>query len=238
MSYLGIKNLKIVQTEDGKYNVACSYYDSSITDTNNNRVWHKTNNLFKEDINTKEELEYILFKEFLDGNFHVSGNCGKFNCLSWNNCKLVLPVYQQITIQKLWNAQWNFKRGDEVRDKVYSKYSSVRYKYYFKEWQEYLKQEKLENKNKQYYIVKLDFKDNIGVFIKTNNKLCFSISYAKVYHKSLNQVIKELASIKANSNFKNIQVLNVTPYIQKKDRKIYASLDSNQEAQLQPETIL
>ena len=101
-----------------------------------------------------------------------------------------------------------------------------------------MKQEKAEKKNKQYYVVKLDYMDNIGVFIKTNSKLCFSISYAKVFHKSLNQVLKELAGYKANPHFHNIQILNVTPYIQKCNRKIYAYLDCNQERKLQPEATL
>ena len=267
MSYYGIKNLKIVQTEDGKYNVACNYYDSSITDWNNNRVWHTTESLFKENVETKAELEYMLFKDFLDGNFHVAGNCGKFNCLSWTNNKVVLSKEETDKIQELEEAKRRLLYGQETKAiesqlktleipyaewknhplykdlyekqvKAVQEYEDYRYNTYLKAWLEYLKQEKADRKNKQYYVVKLDYRDNIGVFIKTNSKLCFSISYAKVFHKSLNQVLKELAGYKANSNFKNIQVLNVTPYIQKCNRKIYASLDCNQEAQLQPEATL
>jgi hypothetical protein len=267
MSYYGIKNLKIVQTEDGKYNVACSYYDSSITDCNNNRVWHTTESLFKEGTIAKAELEYNLFKDFLDGNFHVSGNCGKFNCLSWTNNKVVLSKEESDKIQELHDTKDSLLYGQEAKAikeqlrileipyeewknhplykdlhekqvKAVQEYEDYRYNTYLRAWIEYLKQEKAEKKNKQYYVVKLDFMDNIGVFIRTNKKLCFSISYAKVFHKSLNQVLRELAGYKANPNFHNIQILNVTPYIQKCNRTVYASLDSTQEAQLKPEAII
>lgn len=265
MSYYGIKNLKIVQTEDGKYNVACSYYDSSITDWNNNRVWHTTESLFKENINIREELEYMLFKDFLDGNFHVAGNCGKFNCLSWTNNKVVLSKEETNKIQELEETKRRLLYGQEtkaienqlktlkipyedwknhplykdlyIQQVTYIKsYETYRYTAYYNAWKQYLKTNKEENKKKQYYVVKLDYMDNIGVFIRTNKKLCFSIFYAKVFHKSLNQVLKELAGYKANPHFHNIQVLNVTPYIQKGSRTV--SLDYNQEAQLKPEAML
>lgn len=267
MSYYGIKNLKIVQTEDGKYNVACSYYDSSITDWDNNRVWHTTESLFKENINTREELEYMLFKDFLDGNFHVAGSCGKFNCLSWTNNKVVLSKEETNKIQELEEAKRSLLYGQEtkaienqlktlgipyedwknhplykdlyIQQVTYIKsYETYRYTAYYNAWKQYLKTSKEENKKKQYYVVKLDYMDNIGVFIRTNKKLCFSISYAKVFHKSLNQVLRELAGYKAHPHFHNIQVLNVTPYIQKSNRTVYASLDYNQERELKPEAIL
>ena len=39
MSYMGIKNLKLIKNEEGKYNYICSAYDSSIRDYKGKRVW-------------------------------------------------------------------------------------------------------------------------------------------------------------------------------------------------------
>lgn len=84
MSYMGIKNLKLIKNDEGKYNYICSAYDSSIRDYNGKRVWHDDVIVFKEYYD-KDKLEWLMFKDVLNGNIHGAG--GKYSCIGWNSRK-------------------------------------------------------------------------------------------------------------------------------------------------------
>lgn len=84
MSYMGIKNLKLIKNDEGKYNYICSAYDSSIRDWNGKRVWNDNVIVFKEYYD-KDKLEWLMFKDILNGNIH--GASGKFSSIGWNSRK-------------------------------------------------------------------------------------------------------------------------------------------------------
>ena len=90
MSYTGVRKVKTIIDNEGKYNMGCEYYDSSVTDWRGNRIWHSTGDegLYIKGFNTKEELEYAIFKDTLDGNIHGTG--GKYSCLGWGSRKVTL----------------------------------------------------------------------------------------------------------------------------------------------------
>ena len=150
MSYYGIKNLKTIKKENGLYNVSADYYDSSIRDYNGNRVWYHADNLFKEDME-KEELEYRLFQDFLNGNFHTAGNCGKYQCLSWTNCKVKLNKEDYEVLKNLEYCKTHYTDKEE-RDKAYADFEKTHYELYFKAWKQYLENEKQRKKNTKYIV--------------------------------------------------------------------------------------
>ena len=82
--YMGIKNLKLIKNDEGKYNYICSAYDSSIRDYKGKRVWHDNVIVFKEYYD-KDKLEWLMFKDILNGNIH--GASGKFSSIGWNSRK-------------------------------------------------------------------------------------------------------------------------------------------------------
>ena len=85
MSYYGIRKQRIVQNEEGKYNIQCDIYDSSLRDYDGKRIWYTDKILFNTWEDTKQDLEWKMFKDILDGNIH--GASGKFSSIGWNSRK-------------------------------------------------------------------------------------------------------------------------------------------------------
>ena len=118
MSYYGIRKMKFVVNSEGKHNISCEFYDSSIRDYNGNRIWEKTENLYGKGFNTKAELEKIFFKDVLDGNIH--GASGKYSCLNWHSRKVELPLEIKKELEELENKYWELsKEVSDIQSKVY-----------------------------------------------------------------------------------------------------------------------
>lgn len=223
MSYYGIRKLKLVKTEAGKYNYSCECYDSSITDYNGNRVWNPMEKLFKDDYETKEALEFQMFKDVLDGNIHGAG--GKFSCLSWDNRTIELSAEKQKELDRLAGIKdalrkeyykWiNSKEVHELekinpqevkQSKLYldtrkaiDDYENTRYKLWHETWQEYLKAKKEAVKS----VIKVDLTNQpySNIYIRKLGKHQLSFTYSKDYAK----VIKEpLAVIQDKLRYFNV----------------------------------
>ena len=141
---------------------------------------------------SKEKLEFELFKDFLDGNFH--GSCGKFAPLNWGSNKIVLPKDKLELIDTLYNNYRKVSYKDrELSDYAYNMYQDTRYKLYFEAWKEYLK-----NKNKkttEAYRIVVNSHSCYTVFVRNVTKrhvfYTEDIKKAKVFKKS-EEEIKEL----------------------------------------------
>lgn len=143
MSYYGLRKLKIQRDKETKLFVAfADVYDSSIRDWNGKRVWYTNKQVYTEGCKTREELEYRLFKDFLDGNFH--GSCGKFAPLNWDSSsRLTLTEEEQALINKI-NQDKRDRRGELIRQGLYStedtilnKLEEEYYNVYYKAWKKY-----------------------------------------------------------------------------------------------------
>lgn len=176
MSYYGLRKVRVYKNEEtGLYNISCEYYDSSVRDYKGNRIWDTCTKLLKEDT-TKEDAEYYLFENTLDGNFHGTG--GKYSCIEWGKNTVTLPKEQQEELDRLEKLQWDNPEKEEIqklRDteykglsydewvkvtennphikalqetiKSYSRvYREVRYKYWYKAWKNYLEEKKQTGK--------------------------------------------------------------------------------------------
>lgn len=168
MSYMGIKNLKLIKNEEGKYNYICSAYDSSIRDYKGKRVWHDNVIVFKEYYD-KDKLEWLMFKDILNGNIHGAG--GKFSCLGWNSRKKqfilnedeirVLTSVEESTrnLRKQMYAKMNelngiVHRGNMTQEQAQAEYEPFKeeickyidinenlyYNIWYKAWKRYLKE--------------------------------------------------------------------------------------------------
>lgn len=253
MSYCGIRKMKFITNEEGKYNISCECYDSSIRSYNGSRVWYKSTNLYKNSFNTKAELEYAFFEDVLDGNIH--GATGKFACLNWNNRKVNIPLEIQNKLQELNTKYWELsKEVNNIKSQVYKENENLlqpikeksyeeffntleklsplykaksleleeirktkeelRYKSYYEAWQEYLINEKANNKEKSLYIVTLNYLNYPNVYIqnKTSTKTTFSyyISNAKIFNKSITE-LKEM--FLSNPKYSNVRIINVKEYV-------------------------
>lgn len=144
MSYYHIKNLKTIKTKNG-YNAEANIADSNVYDWNNRLIWNKEV-LYKNDFETKEQLEYALFKEFLDGN--LQGSCGKFAPLNFKNQKVTVSNREKEIINKLDKKAYDFSTSAKVRKHHYDRYKKVRYALYYRAWKLTQKQEK----NNKFYL--------------------------------------------------------------------------------------
>lgn len=228
MSYYGIRKLKLVKTEAGKYNYSCECYDSSITDFNGNRVWNPMEKLFNKDYDTKEALEFAMFKDVLDGNIH--GASGKYSCLSWNNRKIELSIGKQKELDRLNTIKneilkeyykWiNSKEVQELekinpeevkQSKLYidtkkaiDDYENARYKFWFETWQEYLQARKEAVKS----VIKVDLtkQDVKNVYIRKLGKHQLSFTYSKDYAKVIKEPIAVIQDKLRYFNVTNIRL--------------------------------
>lgn len=215
MSYYGVRKVKTIKDSEGKYNMGCEYYDSSITDYKGNRVWHVCDTgFYKEGFNTKEELEYAIFKDTLDGNFH--GTNGKYSCIGWTNCKVELSEEEYNTIKELEAKKWDSSLSKEDKDKARIKYNEYRYSTWYKAWKNYLKAEKEQKKsNKNTYIVIVDYKGYHGIYIRKHGKTTTGFTYweseAKLFNKSIEELKKEFCNDGFRSNqYSHVYAVDVT----------------------------
>lgn len=199
MSYYGVRKLKLVKTEDNKYNYSCEYYDSSLRDFNGNRIWNKVDKLYGKSFENKEDLEYLMFQDVLDGNIHISGS--KFGCLTWGNRKTKLTEAQSEILQLLYK---------EDRER----YEELRYDYHFLAWKNYLAEQQAknkENRNKPYCIVKCDVNGYDNVYIKTLGNSHVSFTYYKNQAKKIKKSLDEIKEILSTftGKYSNIQLIEV-----------------------------
>lgn len=167
MSYTQVKNLKIVKLNNGKFNASGEIADSSIRDKDGKMIFNKTDRIFKEDYNSKNELKYVLFKLFLDGELH--GATGEFKILDWENAEgLRLPTREEILIEKLEQKAWKCKNTIN-----FDRYEKIRYALYYRAWQKYNHEQKTNK-----YIITLN-KNGVNYYITKLNKKTYSISNNK-----------------------------------------------------------
>lgn len=111
-----------------KWNFKCDLYDSSIRDWKGNRVWEHDVTWWnaEHEKDTKEEVEYYLFENTLDGNLHGTG--GKYTCIEWGKGSLSLPKEQQEELDKLDELRWNSPEKDELDNlRKSDKYKDLKY---------------------------------------------------------------------------------------------------------------
>lgn len=245
MSYIGVRNLKKIQNEQGLWNCTCDAYDSSIRDSRGNRVWDKFETLYKSWY-TKEDLDFQLFKDTLDGNIHGTG--GSYACISWGNCKVTLPIedaevlkaYKQVKEDKrdALNKLQTLYRGTEDKNnipelkkawdesiKAYEDYNNKRYELYFKAWKSYLKKQRDNKKNGKYYVCRVSSKSFSDVYIKSigkwTTKYAYNMCYGKVFN-NIESILEHINKCKEEFNYHNIQIMDVTNIIATEKRKKYA----------------
>ena len=258
MSYDGIRKLKIYQDENGKWNFSCETYDSSIRDWRGNRVWEKFEGL-KTPFETREELEYYLFKNTLDGNFHGTG--GKFGCLGWGNRKVKLSEKELVILQELEDKKYSLMYGETIKriesrlrekglkyedfkqDEEWLKenakirqackeYDEFRYGTYFKRWQEYLEQQKINNRkgNKRTYIVKVDYNGYVDIYIKSHGIRTTSFTNYSDYAKLFTMPIDDLKALfihdgdTRSEKYKRMEFIDVTDFIKGKGKYRHAEI--------------
>ena len=224
MSYYGIRKLKTFQDENGKWNFSCDVYDSSIWSWDNKRVWEHIDNWFKVGYGTKEELEYYLFENTLDGNFHGTG--GKYGCIGWGNRKVKLSEKELVILKELEDKKYSLMYGETIKriesrlrekglkyedfkkdeewleehakiEQACKEYSEFRYGTYFKRWKEYLEQQKINNRkgNKRTYIVKVDYNGYTDIYIKSHGTRTTSFTNYRDYAKLFTMPIDELKAL-------------------------------------------
>ena len=165
MSYYGIRKQRIVQNEEGKYNIQCDIYDSSLRDYDGKRIWYKSKILFNNWYDTKQDLEWQMFKDVLDGNIH--GASGKYSCIGWNSHKQVLNKEETDMINYIcelntkvrhnlieyrnnmsksnipyeeYSETIEYKRMLDVVHQTLDNNELLRYNIYYKAWKRYLKE--------------------------------------------------------------------------------------------------
>ena len=227
MSYYGIRSLKLVKTEEGKFNYSCQLYDSCWRDDNGHRIWEDASRLYAKDYDTKEELEYQLFKDTLDGNIH--GTPGKFSCISWNNRKFDLPEEQKglidlahkkyrDTSDKYYNVLRDNNRNAEAEavkqvqeeaNRLRDEYDNLRYSLWYKAWIDYLQREKESKKHDKRCIVSVD---NGGdtMYIKSISARRIMLTPwrrgAKVMRTTIDKIQEKLIGCRGITNIELIDV--------------------------------
>lgn len=216
MSYYGVKNLKHVKQADGLWNVECDYYDSSTRDFRGRRVWHHVEKFFDKNF-TKAELEFEVFKDFLDGNFH--GACGKYAPLSWTNRKVTLSEDNLNLVTTLEKIYRDTPYTDaEKRNAAYKKYSEVRYKLYFEAWKQYLKEVAMRKKSSEAYRVVVNKLSWGTVYVKkvTSRHLFYTTDIKEV--KIFRNTPEEIKAILAKFGVTNYTLISCTEEVEKAEQ--------------------
>lgn len=225
MSYYGVRKLKVVKNSENKFNVSCDYYDSSLRDYKGNRIWEHSDHFFAKDFDTKEELEYYLFQDVLDGD--LKGVGGKFACIAWGNCKVEPSKEELLKYDELYKEAataskyfWNeFTKQDKFHGKTHKEcydlfddykqaWDSVmlkeenkrnyRYSIYYKAWKEYLQEQKDTKKDKGRFIVKIDYLNYKDIYIGSFSKVRTSFVYEECYAKVFVKTLEEMKDLFLN----------------------------------------
>lgn len=231
MSYNGLRKVKVYKSEEtGKWTFSCDVYDSSLRDYKGNRIWEHVDSWWNNENHksSKEEVEYYLFENTLDGNFHGTG--GKYTCIEWGKNTVTLPKEQQDELTRLDNLRWNSPERDEIEkirkekyanlsyeewvkvtetdtylkalietNKSYSRvYNELRYKFWFNAWKNYL-QEKKQTGN---MIIKFRYSTQDYYITKINRR---SIDYTRYRENA--KIFKDTKEVLRNklSNFNSIE---------------------------------
>ena len=236
MSYYGVRKVKVYQNkENGLFNVSCDFYDSSVRNLDGTRYWQHADKWYNDD--TKENIEYKLFIDTLDGNMHGTG--GKYSCLAWGNNTVELSEEEQERLKELDMLRWDNPEKAELqrlRDTEYkelsfkewydkventpclkeladkskdyqTRYTELRYKLYYKAWQDYLQEKKKAGKT----IVKV-FYGSFGTDLYVKGlgsrtlKFTSSRDYAKVFNKPKQTLINEISKFDVS----DIRVIDAT----------------------------
>lgn len=259
MSYTGVRKVKQIKDENGKWNISCEAYDSSIWTWDNKRAWDKYEKLFKIGFDTKEELEQVLFREALDGNIHGLG--GKYSCITWGNCKVQLSDKEKAIIESLDKQYWDlhrkqqdlstklrhgiqysytqlnekfpeFKALSDELNKLSKEKSEFRYNSYFKRWKEYLKQQNKNRATGKVYVVKLDYNGYNGVYVSSKGYAQTVFKYNIHGAKLFTKSIEELTEMFTRDKYSNVEFIEVQDYIKGKGKRRYVEVDWNTEAKL------
>lgn len=229
MSYYGIRKMKNIIDENGKYNITCEYYDSSIRDYNGNRVWNTLEagkGFFNNGFNTKEELERALFEDTLDGNIHGTG--GKYGCIAWGSNKVQLSDEEKKHLENLENEYWNLhgtqnKIVDKIKEenpnitweeiKENAEYKEItdkiikigqekreyRYNTYFKRWKEYLKQQNKNKANGKTYVIKLNYSGYKDIYVSSKGSRVTKFCHGIHSAKLFTKSLEELKEMFCNN---------------------------------------
>lgn len=265
MSYYGVRKLKQVQI-DGKWNAICEYYDSSIWGWDGKRDWRTcSEGLYNNGFDTKEELEYKLFQDTLDGNIHGTG--GKFSSLAWGSNKVQLSQEEYDLIKKYDKEYWDYfsyfwndyaKTRQDLKglvhekcmaDKDYAEKFKVleerrkrkeqyRYDTYYRRWKEYL----ANKKNAKKYIVQLNWKSNIPYFVKSHgSRSTYFTRYeenAKIFSETKDRLIDMFTSKTDSRNleYTNVKLIDVTDMIKGTGKRRHVEFNSCSTADLESRT--
>ena len=264
MSYYGIRKMKSIIDENGKYNITCEFYDSSIRDYRGNRVWDSLEagkGFYRNGFNTKEELEYALFKDTLDGNIHGTG--GKYSCISWGSNKVKLSDEEQQHIKELDDNYWAlynecnsiyreakqenpnitldeleandpmYRKLHEELHKISKEKTEYRYNTYYTRWKAYLKDRNKAKASGKVYVIKCNYNGYTGIYIKSLGSSRVKFCYNISNAKLLTNSISEIKeALKDFTNIKDVRVIEVQNYITKKGNKRYCNIDWNKEKEL------
>lgn len=214
MSYYGVRNLKHVKQADGLWNVECDCYDSSIRDFQGHRVWHHVEKFFDKNFN-KAELEFEVFKHFLDGNLH--GACGKYAPVATGKVRLSEDNLNLVTtLEKIYRDTPYAET--EKRNTAYKKYSEVRYKLYFEAWKQYLKETAMKKKSSEAYRVVTDKLSWGTVYVKkvTSRHLFYTTDIKEV--KIFRNTPEEIKAILAKFGVTNYTLISCTEEVEKAEQ--------------------
>ena len=226
MSYTGVRKFKTIIDNEGKYNISCEAYDSSIYTWDYKRDWHSYPKFLKTGFDTKEELEYFIFKEALDGNIHGIG--GKYACISWNtNSKRIeLPKEEQELLDTLYKKHWDNSISKEEQQEAYTKYSEYRYNFWHKAWKKYLSDEKVKRKERRTYIVMVDYNSYSNIFVRSMGSRVTKFAYCENQAKLFTKTIDELRDMFcSNPNYTKVSIIDVTNNIVGKGKYRYADVN-------------
>ena len=214
MSYYGVRNLKHVKQADGLWNVECDCYDSSIRDFQGRRVWYHITSLYDKNF-TKAELEFKVFKAFLDGIFH--GACGKYAPVSTGKIRLSEDNLNLVaTLEKIYRD--TPYTDAEKRNAAYKKYNEVRYKLYFEAWKQYLKDKYEKKKSSEAYRVVTDKFSWGTIYVKkvTSRHLFYTSDIREV--KVFRNTPEEIKAILAKFGVTNYTLISCTEEVEKAEQ--------------------
>lgn len=255
MSYYGVRKVKQFQNkETGKWNISCEYYDSSLRDWNGNRIWNVcTDGFYRNGFDTKEELEYTLFQDTLDGNIHGTG--GKFTCIGWTSDKDVLTPEEKARLKELEERKYNlafnpelkavkkrlheagvkyedYEKDPEFRElnnkavEARKEYEAYRYNTYFNAWKRYLKKQRENKKEARTYIVMVDWEDYTGIYVKTCGSRKTSFTYWEQNAKLFTKTQDELKEMFNGENYRRVSLVDVTDRIVGKGKNRHAEIST------------
>lgn len=209
MTFYIVRKVKLFQNEKtGIWNISCEFCDGFMFERCGNDEWHtNTTGFYQKGFHTKQELEYALFKDIVDGK--LTGVKGKFACIDmWNrtvkltedetaelkhleerknralNCKALSKRLRQAGIPyEKWQDSPEYSRKQKIIADAKIAYDSYKYSVYYRAWQEYLSTKHSEKETKHYYVISLvtenenNMREQYFISEEEENDFCLSTSY-------------------------------------------------------------